>query len=1503
MKNIISLLLPAVLLVSVAGTKAQNTSYSYAKEKIYVHTNHVFYKPGDVLYFKMYVVKGKDQTPSEQSTYAFTEIINPSGTIAKKLTLKITDGYAEGSYSFEDNAPGGIYKLKAYTNWMQNETDSTFFSKEITLQKYIAPRILMKLEFPLKGYGAGDEVKADFSVRSLADEAIKFFPADFTISIDGNVQHRGKFTTDNNGNYQLQFRLPKDITSTDGLLNITMQYDGYTENISRSIPIVLNKIDIQFMPEGGNMVNGLENYIAFKAINEFGKPVDIAGYITGKNGDTAARYESLKFGMGKFLLQPKEGEYYTAHITRPANISKTYLLPVADIRGISMTMKEDNNKLFIRLQSTYQRTIKLVAQCKGIDYWTESFEIKEGQKMIKVDTGLFPAGITQFTLYDETGRPLAERLFFMNTNKKLTLSITPDKPQYQPREKVSIQIETTDENKKPVPSNLSLTVVDDKLWTMADDKQHNILSWLLLGSELKGKIEEPNFYFKPGEPKAAAALDLLMLTHGYRYYDFIPYVLAEEKLQFTGDLENVVSGNVVNEKGERTPARIFLVSHVPGSKAINAVTGKDGIFFFSNLEPQMNYYVVAQSLKPKEKISINILQQGLGQDPFKETSLFKKTGKPSDDIPAIFKPGFKAMEQKQVTAGINLMEEAKMPGTANALSEVVVVGYGMTRRKDMTVSANVIRAKDIANINLLQNGLAGKVAGLNITARANAGEAAFIRVRGAGSLAGYSDPLYIMDGVPVAKPDASLNTNDIESVTVLKDAAATAIYGCIAANGVIIINSKRAPHDSKLKLDLSSRHFLASKHFVTAGTAYSIVKRFYAPIYTSTETEIRDDFRETIYWNPVVQTNEEGKATITFYNSDATTTFRAVAEGTGYNGLLGYEEKTYSTKALIAADVKIPPYLTTGDKALLPLTVKNNSLQSEDFTIETDSVQGIWFDTFNRQFTLAAGESKQVLVPAWALAPVKNNISIWIMTNNSKQQLVYPVEVARKGFPVVTTMAGTGDKNDTFTISKAVPGSLQAELRLFTSVEGQLLDGIESMLREPYGCFEQTSSTTYPNVFILKYLKESGKASPEVYKKAMGYIERGYKRLVGFETSESGFEWFGKAPAHEALTAYGLLEFTDMQEFVPVDKKMLQRTLDFLRKRKDGNGGFKIASGGYDRFRSVPNKIANVYIVYAVTQAGAGSEFTAEYKAAVKQALQSNDAYQMAMMALAADNMHNKEDYEQLMDKLNKQFAEKKIAPETSVVSSKDASLRVEAKSLFVLALLRDTKPDLATAASLLGEIMKEKSYYGYGSTQATVLALQAVVNYSKKAGEQAAATDMLFTLNNSKLTENILPKEGENHFRVQRQTGSGNLPYQYEVKYFTYTPPNSSNGVLTLQSSLQSSTAKVGETVRLSITVGNKEKNTQPMAIAKIGIPAGLSLQPWQLKQLSEENKVAYYEIFDNYLVLYWMGFAASETKTIQLDLKAEIPGQYTAKAGNTYLYYTPEHKHWNEGLGITIK
>src|SRR5262245_37737999 len=155
---LISILLPALVCMSFLSGMAQTNDYADTKEKVYVQTSHVFFKPGETTFFKIYVVKAKDQTPSRQSNVVYVEVVNTAGNVLQKMNYPVENGYAEGSFDFNEQAAGGVYKIRAYTTWMRNESDSTFFVKEITLLKVIAPRLLMKLEFPEKGYGAGDEV-------------------------------------------------------------------------------------------------------------------------------------------------------------------------------------------------------------------------------------------------------------------------------------------------------------------------------------------------------------------------------------------------------------------------------------------------------------------------------------------------------------------------------------------------------------------------------------------------------------------------------------------------------------------------------------------------------------------------------------------------------------------------------------------------------------------------------------------------------------------------------------------------------------------------------------------------------------------------------------------------------------------------------------------------------------------------------------------------------------------------------------------------------------------------------------------------------------------------------------------------------------------------------------------------------------------------------------------------------------------------------------------------
>jgi TonB-dependent SusC/RagA subfamily outer membrane receptor len=1172
-----------------------------------------------------------------------------------------------------------------------------------------------------------------------------------------------------------------------------------------------------------------------------------------------------------------------------------------------MNISRNAGIITIKCSATSETAARIVGRTKSITYYSQDLQLKKGINSITLQEDIFPAGIAQFTLYTSGKQPLAERLVFLNSDKQLHVTISTNKQHYLPREKVLMAITTRDDHGQPIPSNFSLSVVDDKLWTLADDRQDNILSWLLMSSELHGRIEEPPFYFKKDEPKAPLALDLVMLTNGYRYFDFIDEVIRNGELKFTPDEGNIVSGIVTNDKDQAVPATMFLINNIAKGKALKLLTGADGQFYFPHLAEGGSYLLIARSIRKTESIKIRLQQNGIGYNPLRGAAIkqlhiddiFHGIDRPVDKAPAL--PAIPQPEK--VNLAINFGNRSL------ALDEVVVVGYGTMRKRDVTGSVTTIANMELKAFppdGMLQ-ALQGKVAGIYITPRANPGETPLIQLRGAKTLNNGNEPLIVIDGVPQEKYDLSaINISDIDNVTVLKDAAAIALYGARAANGVISIRTKTLQNE-KLRFNLTGNSQYTTQSFTLKGPAFNVARRFYVPQYKSTVTDERNDYRETIYWNPVVQTDKDGKAIVEFYNSDATTTFRAIAEGIGYDGRLGRADTTYVARAAMSVDAKIPPYLTVGDQALIPVVIKNNSSEKLQAAIGVSLPGNMYAGSFEHAVTLDPGASRQVLIPMSATAPTNGKVSISITSNLSNETIVLPISAAGKGFPVIETFSGNARAKHDLQIGQLLPGSLHARLALYKDLEGQLLNGIESMLSEPYGCFEQTSSSTYPNIFILKYLRQAGKSNPAIEQKAMHYIEIGYKKLIGFETSENGFEWFGHSPAHAALTAYGLLEFTDMQEFLKVDKSMLQRTKDFLLHRRDGQGGFKVSSRGYDRFASVPDKIANIYIVYALTQAGYGNEFSPEYAAALKKAMESNDGYQLAMMALAASNMKKEDDYKRLMDQLNTNYQQYKLSAETSVVNSRDASLRVETMSLYALALMRNSQPDMGTVAEVISKILANKSYYGYGSTQGTVLALQAVTEYTKLTGEQARTTDIRFTVNGHTVSPDdsiaAFLHTGQNALSVEYPEKERGIPYNLEVSYHTLTPPNSEKAHLFLNTSISNTQPGMGETVRMTIAVNNRKDTLLPMAIAKIGIPAGLSLQPWQLKELTEQKQVAYYEIFDNYLVLYWMGFAAKETKTIQLDLKAEIPGRYKAKASNVYLYYTPEYKHWNEGVEVEVR
>ncbi len=1702
-------------------------------EKTYLHTDRAFYKPGESIWFAAYVRNADDLRASRKSDMVYVEWIAPNGKTEKKLTLIAQNGVVAGDILTTKEMVGGTYKLKAYTNWQKNT--ETYFEKEIQIQKTVLPRLRMELDFERKAYGAGDEVIAKLDLNTLENAPLKEYEFSYVFNLNGEQISELNGKTDAAGHAELKLQLPTTLDTNDGLINILIDYNGQTESISRAVPIILNKIDLQFFPEGGQNIANVKSRIAFKAVNEFGKPADIEGLVTNELGEVVTTFKSYHQGMGAFNWTPQTNETYTAKITKPAGIQQIFTLPKTEKRGYSLSIKEvTKDAIIAEINTTENEELHLIAQARDQAVFHKSTPEKSGTHTVTIPTKNLPIGITQLTLFDSQEIARAERLVFVNADKKLNITVRTDKEKYQPREKVKMTVDVRDERGIPMSGTFSVAVADDNLLTYADDKQGHILSQILLQSDLKGEINEPNFYFdapKPGETKdRVLALDYLLMTQGWRRYEWLDaggLPVVEEKFKAE---KAVIAGRVFDR--DKEPMENAIVSlDVNGKKA---KTDSTGYFKFENvpysekgyaLSVKKQYEIIQKVAMYSEDLIVDMFEQNAGQvaiisrkkgnKTVVQGRVFEKaTGEgliglsihpvgetwgTVTDIDGNFSielrkgthnlefnyTGYSSQnlvinieENEEVTVELGMFEPEY------ALDEVVVVGYGVTVKKQNLSSAvqsikskNTKRKKkreenrkskfeinegdtedeivrkiesgsvstaliaqevtDLPTRNVngiaaqvsgvstidedkiedmemkrkndilyyvdgvmvqgslmpktenenVQDMLAGKIAGVNLDKRENN-----IRLRGVGSINSENEPLFVVDGIAMpALKDRNvdfLDADNIEKIEVLKGESATAIYGNIAKNGVVIIKTKTGKgltetekrsllqkqiysfenfieeleervalgeniasdnssfsqmhgelyrlsrqykgDDAKVfqkeisQLNVLGKDLIESQKYAqTFKTGYYRARKFYTPKYNSfREVETRTDFRPTIYWNPTLEVKNDGKAEVEFYNSDEITTFKAIVEGIAIDGSIGRGEATFYSILPFGMTTKVPTNVLAGDEFMLPLTLMNTTSETLTgfFTVLAPSGFEIT-QKIPSVVTLQAGEKKTISLPYKVNNFAKNGtFKILFETDNLKDAFEQDITVLQRGFPINEVVSAKAQRNKfNININELVDKSLTAKLTVYPNLEEDIITTTERMLRQPSGCFEQTSSSNYPNLLVLDFLKSTGRLRPNVESKAKAYLDKGYKRLIGFEVEGGGFDWFGKPPAHEALTAYGLMQFVDMKSVYPVDNQLISRTADWLLSRRDGKGSWQNATRGRHSW-ALQTPVGDAYIVWAMSEAGYGNEISLELEKSYQDAIKTQDPYIMALVVLALQNVEDKRANGLLAALSNLENKDGFWNGLThSMTHSKGKGLAIETTALTALAMLRTTDEYNSEIERAMAYIHSSKNEYGFGSTQSTVLALKALTEYAKKspiADETGGEVTLLIDgkkikkqsyLHGSKsaiIFDDLAGyfTEGNHVVDVKFSTEEAILPFDFSVKYATTLPPSSPKCAMELSTELNTEEVNVGETVRYVTEIQNVTSEDIANPIAVIGIPAGLSLQPWQLKKLEEQGLCDYYELKGNYLVLYYRGLTAGEKRTINLDLKADIAGSFEAPASVAYLYYENEHRNWASSTEIRV-
>lgn len=1503
-------------------------------EKLYLHFDRTLYEPGETVWFNALLRNAGDLTPAGNSHILNVELLDPRGSVIQQKRLLARDGAGAGEFDLPSHLPGGLYKIKAWTNWMRNTASA--FERTIVVQKVVLPNLNLKLQFERKAFGPGDVVIARFDALNLENKPLAGRQLSFEAQLQDSDPIRGEAVTDAQGRAYLRFPLPQSLGSSDGLLNIQVEHQGRQEAISRAIPIVLNKIDLQFFPEGGEMAGGLPCRVAFKALNEFGKPADVEGELLDGNGALVAAFSSFHDGMGVFDFTPRADGRYTARLTKPVASGKTYPLPVVQDQGYRLHVaRQDAHTIYAEIAATQPGKVFLTATAGDQICFFQAITVGNTTQTVKIPTGNLPAGIVRLTLFDGYKTAQAERLAFVNRDRCLQIDIRPDRDQYLPRDKVRLDIRVRDHAGKPVEGAFSLAVADENLLTFADDKQGHLLAALLLEQDVKGVIEEPNFYFDPNEPKSLPALDYLLLTQGWRRFTWQEVQGNRHFAALYAPERAVVAGRLMRAFNE--PAGNTAIKLHPDGPVVT--TDAQGRFCFKHpdlsryryLEYEQQYYPINNyteniELKSPGYVSTGIIRQKHAPD---HTSGIKGVLVDDNGDPLIG-ASIRAFDgRKEAAMAISDFEGRYRLALSRGkyTIEVLYPGFQTTQFDGVKVLEKQQLTLDI--------GLASGVLLEEVTVKSFAMEqrrevTASVQAVSTGEKP--KRPVAKAMLPPVIEQDKTqggqtLTSDQIRNLPARSVSAIVATPAGTAAvdGGEVLIKGSRSNgvhyfvDGIRVKDDMAKRKMSAKPE---PAYPYHRAREFYVPQYDQQQAPAeRNDFRSTIYWNPSVKTDRDGKAQVAFYASDAITNFRATLEGVTTGGLPGRHETRFFVQKPVSISLKTPHSVISGDTLRLQIALNNRTALPAGGVLDLQAPAHFTaVKPVPETLTVPPGETKIVTAEyhIGQAAGAEQGFRVRFRgAETFEDAFETTIATLDRGFPVKRVISANSPQNlFDIDLNDPVSGSLSVKLTAYPSLLTDVLKGMERMLRQPSGCFEQVSSSTYPNLLVLDLLQQTRTVSPEIESRALQLIEDGYQKLSAYECKDGGFDWWGRSPAHEGLTAYGIMEFKDMSKVFPVDKQLIDRSVKWLLGRRDGSGGWH-RRNDWHGWQS--DGVIGAYIAWAVAEAGYGKQFRAETDLSVRHATDAGDPYQIALLANALALQNDPRAAEMIRLLLKKKDENGSwTGASHSVMGGTGQNLRVETTALAVLALLKTGHKDDVALTKAIEFLIKSKTEYGYGSTQSTVLALKALVEYAKLVGRSPADGKLVVQIDGKRVAEQAWSTQNlavleigglEQHFtghharvEVFFEGTEKAIPFDIEVQYASRQPRNAAKCPLAFQTTLANTKTAVGNTVRLSATLRNETAGPLASPMIVLGIPAGLSLQPWQLKQLGEQKKWDFYELWDGFAVFHFETLAPNETRRIDLDLRADIPGVFEAPASQAFLYYDNEQRVWSKPERVKV-
>ncbi|MBC3758422.1 hypothetical protein H7U19_08410 [Hyunsoonleella sp. SJ7] len=911
----------------------KKTTRNAFAEKIYLQLSNTVFTTGETIWYKAIVTNTINQ-PTRLSGVLYVEIIDFDENIIDTKTLKLENGLSDGFFDLSDVLPSGRYLIRAYTQWNRN------FGQAFVFKTYIDV-------FALDTINKGDII-TNITLTEIGTDQVKLsaslFPQiikdDYNKDIKVYIHSEGLLDSievkPKNKQYIMDYTLPKDLITAKIKVKLA---DTKLKNRKRKVEgtyskiIALNKdvLDLQFFPEGGKMIDGLENKVAYKAINYKGLGAVVSGHIVDETDSIIRPFTTNDLGMGFTYFKPSKSKSYYGKIISKEGVAYKYPLPKVKSTGYLISAGETRDYMSLTVKSNIQNTENLYVEVRsrGVLIRKHAFTLENGMHEAFVKKAELPNGIVYITLFTSYDAPVCERLFFNYKEEKIVnITANTDKEFYGKRQKTALKVSVSDVDDSPVKVNFSALVMDKNKLGSTQKVQPNMLSYFLLNSELKGFIENPNYYFDSNNKLRKRDLEALMLTQGWRDYIY-DKTDTGSNFEFQPETEAVISGKVrSNFNKNKTPKKPINLTMItkPSFSVHTQETDSLGAFTFSlnNLFADEHSILIQSTNKKGAPKDYNItLDDAIAPPKVKYKT--EETVTLADTIYKTF------IEESIVQYNTN--NDFKTTTETVALDAVELTGYNITPEREKifklhgppdTVIENEELVKEEEDwmsglYDLLRTKFPDDIYFQNVYLPVQAFDLGPdlkdtpYRPIAVPKIANTNHAFVFIDGEIVEGRDypllPALTVENIKSVEILRRLKGSILryYQEVFPRMDVLRISAMIGNEAPI-VGIISIYTYGSIGIAAIGSTkgifqgkvsgFSAKREFYAPKYDKLEDEDWDipDLRSAIHWKPLAETDEDGNAKVEFYNGDNTGDILVVVEAITPDGKIGYFETSYTVE-------------------------------------------------------------------------------------------------------------------------------------------------------------------------------------------------------------------------------------------------------------------------------------------------------------------------------------------------------------------------------------------------------------------------------------------------------------------------------------------------------------------------------------------------------------------------------------------------------------------------------